>query len=236
MQFDDLERQWRQIDQKLDRSLALETQLLREIMASPARRRVQRQAIWPAINVAFCVGVLGFCGNFLHSHQDDWRLASLASIVVGGALALLVASIRQLIAVAELDWCGPVAAIQASLDRLRLMAIQQFKWVILLSPLMGFSALMVGLAWLVNWGADDRVDILAKMNGAWVVTNLVFGVLFVPFGYLAAHWLASQCSGRPWWRETMNAISGKSLHAAAKDIERWASLMREQGVDENDAA
>jgi len=52
--------------------------------------------------------------------------------------ALLAASIRQLERVAKLDWCGPVAEIQSSLERLRVVKIRQFKWIMLLSPLVGF--------------------------------------------------------------------------------------------------
>jgi hypothetical protein len=171
----------------------------------------------------FCVGVLLLGSAYLRDHWRDTRLAAPAGVVVAGAAALLADSIRQLARVAELDWGGPVAEIQGSLERLRVARIRQFKWVILLAPLMGFCGLVVGLHGL----SGGRVNIPDAFDPWWVAANYAFGVLFVPLGYLAARALADRCRGRPWWRAVLDDIAGNSLRAASQDVERWASLRQE---------
>ena len=227
MQLEELQQQWQRLDQKLDRSLALETELVRRLVMQPARRRVNRLAVWPAIDLVFCAGGLMLVAAFLGDHWRDSRLAVPAGVVMIGFIALLADSIRQLRRVAELDWCGPVAEIQGSLERLRVAKIRQFGWIILLSPLMGFCGLMVGLQWLFGSLSDGRVDILDKLDPWWVGANYAFGVLFVPSGYFIARILAEKCHRHRWWQALLDGISGKSLKAAALDVERWASLQRE---------
>ncbi len=231
MQLEELQQQWRRLDQKLDQSLALETELLRQVVMQPARRRVNRLAIWPAIDLVFCVGCLLLSAAFLSGHWRDWHLVVPASAVMISVIALMADNIRQLERVARLDWCGPVAEIQSSLERLRVAKIRQFKWIILLSPLVGFCGLMVGLHWLFGWLSNDRVNILDKLDPWWIVANYAFGVLFVPSGYLVARFLAERCHSHRWWQRVLDDISGNSLKAAALDVGRWASLQHEASSD-----
>lgn len=227
MQLEELQQQWQWLDQKLDQSLALETELVRRVVMQPARRCVNRLAVWPAIDIVFCAGGLLLGGAFLSDHWRDWQLVAPASAVMIGLFALLADSIRQLQRVAALDWGGPVAEIQGSLERLRVAKIRQFKWIILLAPLVGFCGLMVGLHWLFGGLSDDRVNILHKLNPWWIGANYAFGVLFVPLGYLVARVLAKRCHSHRWWQAVLDDISGNSLKAAALDVERWANLQHE---------
>ncbi len=233
IQFEELDQQWRRLDQKLDQSLALQTELVRQVVMQPARRRVNRLAIWPAIDVVFCVGVLLLGAAFVSGHWRDGHLLLPAIVVMISVLALLVDSIRQLERVSRLDWCGPVAEIQNSLERLRVAKIRQFKWIIVLSPLAGFCGFMVGLQWLLEWLSDGRADLLDKLDRLWIAGNYVFGVLFALFGCLVARVLATKCHHHRWWQAVLDGVSGNSLKAATLDVERWASLQQEASNHSN---
>jgi uncharacterized membrane protein YfcA len=226
MQLEQLQQHWQQLDQKLDYSLAIQNELMRQVVMQPARRRLHRLAIWPVIDLVFGIVVVLLAGSFLASHWPDSRLVVPAGVVMIGAIALMISSIRQLNCVAELDWAGPVAHIQRSLEHLRVMKIQQFKWVILLSPLVGFCAFVVGLQWILGWLSEGRFHLFDKFDANWIVANYIFGVVFVPLGYFAARVLAQKCQRYPWWQAVLNDISGHSLKAAALDVERWSSLQR----------
>lgn len=228
MQLEELQQQWRRLEQKLDQTLALEAELVRRVVMQPARRRVNRLAIWPAIDAAFCIVALLVGASFMSDHWRDWHVAAPAVAVIIGLIALLVSSIRQLQRVEALDWSGPVAEIQGSLEKLRVARIRQFKWIILLSPLMGFCALMVGLHWLFEWLTHDRVNLLEKINLWWIVGNYAFGVLFVPLGWLIAGVLEKKCHGHRWWQAVLDDISGSNLKAAAQDVEHWAGLTKRE--------
>ena len=224
MQLETLEQQWRLLDQKLDRSLALETELVRQVVLQPARRRVHRLAIWPAMDVVFCIGGLLIVGAIVSQQWHDWRLLLPASVVAASFLTLLLDSIWQLEQLSAVDWSGPVAVIQGSLERLRIAKIRQFKWIMLLSPLVGFCGLLVAILGFLPWVSGGRADLLSKLDGWWIVGNILFGVLFPPAGYFIARKLGQKCHRHRWWQSVLDGISGTSLKAATLEVDRWASL------------
>ena len=226
MQLEDIQQQWQQLDRKLDRSLALETELLRRVVLQPVKRRVNRLAIWSSLDMMFFVPVQVAVVMFLVDHLKDWRLVIPASVVAVGVALLVADSIRRLERVLKIDWCGPVVEIQSSLERLRVGKIRQFKWIILCAPLVGFCGLIVGLHWLFECLTSGRVNILDKLDSLWIVGNYLFGVLFVPLGYFAASVLAKKCHRYRWWQSVLDGISGTSLKSAVLEVERWESLQR----------
>src|ERR1700678_2662400 len=106
MQLEELQQQWQRLDEKLERTVKMNGELLRLAVMQPARRRLNRLAFWPALDTAFCVVVLLFAGSFLGKHWTTWSLVGPASVTMIAAILLLNASIRQLILVSEIDWSG----------------------------------------------------------------------------------------------------------------------------------
>lgn len=223
-----MQQHWQRLEQKLDRTSALEAELVRRVIVQPTRRRVNRLAIWPAIDVALCIGGLLLIGSLLVAHWRDWILTAPAIGLAVGLFALLIDSIRQLDLISKLEWSGPVAKIQTSLSSLRLMKVRQFKWVILLSPLVWICGLTVAIRWLY-WFTDGRANILEKIDPWWLIGNYVFGVLFVPVGCWAAKFLAQRCQERGWWRSVLDGVSGTSMQSAIADVGRWATLVSLNG-------
>jgi len=229
MQLEELNQQWKQLDMKLDRSIALNNELLRQVVLQPARRRIHRLAFWPALDVAFCLGLLALGFLFLNGHAYDWKLIAPTAVVMLCALALLINSMFQLQRIAQLDWSGPVVDIQTELQQLHVMKVQQFKWIILLSPLVWICSFMIGLHWVFGWLTVDRVKVLDELH-PWVVANYVFGILFVPLGYLLARTLADRFKTRSWWQTLLKGISGNSLQSARHDLQHWERLRQESGA------
>ena len=176
MQLEELQQQWQRLDEKLELTVKMNGELLRLAVMQPARRRLNRLALWPALDTAFCVVVLLFAGSFLGKHWNTWSLVGPASVMMIAAILLLNASIRQLILLSEIDWSGTVVDIQSSLSRLRMAKISQFKWIILLSPLVGFCMMTVGGKLMFG------VNVIQDVRPWWVVANIAFGLLFVPGG------------------------------------------------------
>ena len=226
MELAELQLRWQSLERKLDRSLALEAELVRQVVRQPARRRVRRLAFWPLLDVACGVAGLVLGAAFLSRFGQEWRSAVPAVVVMLSSVALVISGGHQLTRVADIDWDGPVADIQAALARLRWARIRQFKWVMLTAPLCGFAGLLVSLRWGLDWASQGRVDVFDKLDPAWVAANYVFGVMFVPLGALLAGWLAQRCQQRPWWRALLDDLSGVSLAAASRDVDRWAELSR----------
>ncbi|CAN5375938.1 hypothetical protein BH10PLA2_BH10PLA2_34440 [soil metagenome] len=223
MELEELQRGWQRLDEKLERTVTMNAELLRLAVVQPARRRMNRLAFWPALDIAGCVMVMLFAGSFLGNHWPVWSLVSPAIGLMAGALLLLLASIRQLIIVSEIDWSGTVAGMQSSLTRLGLLKISQFKWTILLSPLVGFCGMIVGLQWLLD-RLPEQHFILDKLNPWWVAANYAFGVLFVPIGRFVVAFLAGRFHSRGWWQRALDDLSGTSVKRSLEELTRWGSL------------
>ena len=223
MQLEELQRQWQQLDEKLDQSLKLQSEQLRQTVVPPTQRRIQRMIVWPALDIVLCVAVLLVTGSFLSRHGMAWSLAMPASTILIAAIALLISSIRQLGLITEIDWSRPVVEIQCALARLSVAKVVQFKWIMLLSPLVGFSVLIVGLQWLLDWSPEPLL-VYDKLDPAWVIGNYVFGVLFVLIGYFVARYLSRRFQGRGWWRQMLDGLSDTSIQKARQELDRWANL------------
>src|SRR5262245_44886022 len=111
MQLEELQQQWQRLDEKLERTLTLDRELLRMAMTQRTRRRLNRLAFWPAVDIAFSVAILLLGGSFLGNHWGTWPLVLPATVVMLAAIALLGSSTGQLIRVAEIDWSGTVVDI-----------------------------------------------------------------------------------------------------------------------------
>jgi len=221
MQLEELERQWQVLSERLEQRLNLDREVLRLMVLRSARQRVNRGAVWPALDIAFCLAVLLVTGSTVGNHWGSWSFVVPAGIVMAATILLLVDSIRQLNGLSEIDWGGAVADIQASLSRLQLARIRQFKWVILLSPLVWICALIVGLQWLLDRQPEPPL-ILDKLNPWWVAVNYAFGLLFIPFGHAVIGFLAGRFQSRGWWQRALADVSGSGMKQAREELERWA--------------
>jgi hypothetical protein len=223
MQIEQLQQQWHDLDNKLERMIRTQSETLRLTVTQSARRRMNRMAVWPAIDVALCLVALLVTGSFLADHWGTWSLVGPAAVVMLAAIALVIGCIRQLVSVSEINWDGPVVHIQSALSRLSLVKIRQFKWVILLAPLVGFCVLIVAVQWLLDWLPQPHF-ILDKLNPWWIAANYAFGILFVVFGHVLIRLIAKRFGGRGWWQRALDDISGSSMQKARADLDRWANL------------
>ena len=178
------------------------------------------------IDLVFGVAVLLFTGSFLGDHWLEPTLVLLALGLMVASVVFVIDNIRQLEYASRVAWDGPIADIQLAVNRLRHARIRQFKWIILLSPLVGFCGLIVGLQWLLDRLPEPHF-ILDKLDPWWVVANIVFGVAFIPAGVVIARGLGRRWQQQPFWQNLLDDISGRSLAAAQQELKRWDELGNE---------
>jgi hypothetical protein len=222
MQLEDLEARWRRLDEKLDESLRQGRAIQWELTVRPARTRLNRSMLWPALDLAFCVAVLLLAGSVLGDHWGAWGLVVPACVLMLAAALLLGASIRQIHEILAIDWAGPVLELQRSLASLEQARIRRFRWIILLAPLAGFCGLIVALQSLLDRLAGTH-NILEKLDPRWVAANYAFGLLFPVIGHALIGWIARRAGDRAWWRRLRADVSGTSLAQARAELERWTA-------------
>jgi hypothetical protein len=231
MQIQELEYLWKRLDEKVDKTLAIESELLRRVMVEPVHRRINRMAIWPALDVVLAIAGIGFTVSTMGNHWLDSRVLVPVVMLVLGFLALFIDSIFQLSTIYELDWSGPVATIQHSLAQLRTAKVRQFKWIMLLSPLWLFCGLIVLVEWFSLRFTGDPLTIVRKFDANWLVGNFVVCGLIAVVGALIVYACSCAFKHRSWWQAALDDISGKTLTVARKDMELWASLQADPKED-----
>jgi hypothetical protein len=208
MELQDLKNKWAEYDSKLDASIRLNAQLLRESVLSRANTVLTRlsRSILAELIVNFAAVVL--LGAFIADHVGHPRFVVPAALLDVFAIALVIAGIRQLVALRTLDYGAPVVEIQRRLEWLKIRRIQATKWALLLAPLLWTPLLIVALKGLF------RVDAYAVFAQPWLAANVVFSAAVVVLVVWASRRHAERWKSSPLVRRLMDDIAGRNLNAA----------------------
>lgn len=222
MQLDDLKEAWAAHGARLERSLAIDERLLRERLLGKVRLALVPYVLCRSLEVAFGLLVLGAVVPVLLAHASEPRY-----LVVGGALAVFGAGLTWLSAYLlvqslRLHQDGPVTAIQRRTEHLRLIEYRTFKWALLGGVLLWLPAL------LVPFEALTGVDALARVPLAFLLGNLVFGLLFLALGQALARRYLERRELSPWARRFVDGLSDRALRAVTAHLDELARFEREE--------
>lgn len=209
MELDELKRRWEDQDGKLDASLRLNTRLLNDSVLAKADTAIKglSRLLW--LELAMNLAAVLLTGSFLANHISEARFVIPAAGLHLGVIALLVASIRQLIAIGMLDYNAPIVVIQKRLESLRVERIRATKLTLLCSPLLWTPLLIVALKGLFG------VDAYATCGAAFLIANLLFGVLVILLAVWTSRRYAARMGRSPLVQRLMRDLADHSLNAAA---------------------
>lgn len=222
MQFDDLKEAWAAHGTMLERSLAIDQRLLREVLLRKVRFALAPYVLWRALEVALGITMLVVVMSVLAAHVTEPRYA-----IVGGVLAVLTGAITALctyllVNSLKLDYGAPVMEIQRELEHTRLVEYRALKWAVL-------GGVVAWLpAGLVLFEALTGVDALARIDLAWLTANLVFGLAFLALGHLLSRRYVERPDLGPRARRLVDALSGRALRSAAGHLAELARFEREE--------
>lgn len=227
MELDEMKLVWQALDQRLDRSEALQAKLQRELSLERTRTGLRRWLWLPVIELVISLLVAWLAGGFLGDRWAQVRAAPAgalpALIVLLLAIVSTATSVRQIVAVASIDYAAPVVAIQRELARARRLRIRLTQIGLLL--------------WLPLWPAfvvfvvqrDLGVGIYRQFGTGWLAVNVVFGLaLAVALVWIARRWGERLATWSPL-RWLADEIAGRRLTAANAQLEELARFDRERG-------
>lgn len=221
MQLDDLKEAWAAHGAALERSLAINERLLRETMLGKVRSTLAPYLLWRALEVALGVAGLLLVGPVVAAHVGEPRY-----VVAGGALLGFIAGITALSAYlliqsAQLDYDGPVTAIQRAIEAIKLAEYRATKWAVLGGVVIWLPAL------LVLFEAVTGVAALARVDLAWLAGNLGFGIVVLVLGQAWSKRYVERPELGPRARRLVDALSGRSLRAVAGHLADLARFERD---------
>jgi len=222
MQFDDLKEAWAAHGTMLERSVAIDQRLLRKALLRKVRFALAPYVLWRALEVALGITMLVVVMSVLAARVTEPRYA-----IVGGALAVLTGAITALctyllVNSLKLDYGAPVMEIQRELEHTRLVEYRALKWAVL-------GGVVAWLpAGLVLFEAMTGVDALARIDLAWLIANVVFGLAFLALGHLLSRRYVERPDLGPRARRLVDALSGRALRSAAGHLAELARFEREE--------
>jgi hypothetical protein len=206
--LDDLKQRWQEMDRRLDRSLRLNARLVRESAldkAATALRRLTR-LLWIELVVDF--GIALWLGSFIADHLTEVRFLLPAAGLQLGIILLAVSAIRQLAAIASLDYDATILHIQKRLESLRIERLRTMRWSLLTGPLIWVPVLIVVLKGLVG------LDAYAMFTLEWVVGNILFGAAVIPVAIWVSRRYADRLRQSPLAQGLLRDMAGFNLNAA----------------------
>ena len=222
MQLEQWKEAWAAHGTMLERSLAIDERLLREVLLRKVRFALAPYALWRALEVALGLAALFVVLPVLIAHLAEPRYVIAAGALAVFTVGAMVQSAGLLVNGLQLDYGGPVTAIQRDVERIRRAEYRALKWALL-------GGVVVWLpAALVLFEALTGVDALARVDLAWLALNLVFGFAVLALGQALSKKYVERSDLGPWSRRVMEALSGRGLRRAADHLAELARFEREE--------
>lgn len=214
MELDELKQHWQTLDQKLDRSLALNLQLLTETRTR--RTRLRLLPLLPLLllqPVQLLIGfaVTSYCARFWFVNSDTLPLLVSGLALHAFGIGLIIDAVVRTLLIARINMAAPVVTIQRHLAYLRRWEIRSFKWVWMIVWAL-FPAMLIVLAQAVA-----GVDLWARWPAGIAWTAVI----------CAAGMMLSYAFDRLTRNRWPNLYVGHSIEAAQAALDEIDAFARE---------
>lgn len=225
MELDEMKLAWQTLDRRLARSEALQVSLRREVSIDRMRASLRRWLWLPGIELVISVVPAWLAGSFL---GENFRRS--LSAPAGGLTALVtfllaivgvIASVRQIVSVATIDYAMSVLEIQRRLAAARILRIRLTQ----LGLLLWLPLWPMFMLFIVQY--DSGFDFYRQFDPAWLLINVAFGLLLAlllvwlsrRYGNVVARW--------PPLIKLSDSIAGAKLIAATAQMDEFARFERD---------
>jgi hypothetical protein len=218
MELDELKEKWAEHDRKLDRSIRLNRQLLRETYTRRARFALWRLAGMLALGAIPTLGIVVVLGGYIATYWATPKFAIPGMVLDAAAIGVLAALIAQMGLALSIDYNQPVAVIQKRLETLRKFRIRYVQAIFLISTLLWAPIFIVVMK--VFLGAD----VYRLAGTTWIVVNVAFGFLVLGIGVLAARHFGDRMSNSAFGQRFLRDLAGYNLNAASGFLKTLAEF------------
>ncbi|MBV8519653.1 MAG: hypothetical protein JO197_19835 [Acidobacteria bacterium] len=222
MDLDELKARLAAHDEKLDRLVRLDAARVRAMQLDKTHASLRWLGRGVAFELLMTIVAVVWLGDFVFTHLREPRFLVPALLVDCGAIAYLGNCIRQLAALARLDYSQPVVTVQKELGKLRILRIRTTRWTMMVSLVCWFPVLVVlveGFFGVDLWRILGAVGAQHETFVLWLVLNVLFGVAAA--GVLL--WLARRYEARaersPRLQRLMDEFAGRSLTNALRSLQ-----------------
>ena len=209
MELDDLKALWATVEQ----SRALDERILRELTLGRVRSTLRPSLVWRALEVVLGLAVLLLCAPAVVAHGGmRYLVLGIPSLVF--IAVMTAASAYLLVRLAQLDYDGPLLAIQRSVAELR-----RVEYRATLHALLGGVMLWLPIGLLLV-EAITSAPLLGVVDLAWLLSNVALGLVVLVVGRVLARRHLERLS--PRGRRIVDALSGRALRSVSVRLDELA--------------
>jgi cellulose synthase/poly-beta-1,6-N-acetylglucosamine synthase-like glycosyltransferase len=207
MELEQLKNLWVQQDKKLEKSLQLNMQLLREMNFDKAGKKL-RTLIWlKAAEMSILLFMMICLLSFTIRHIAEPGFSISSFIIFAFITSGFISDIRQMGLIVEIraGYTEPIGHLQKKVERLKLLIVNYVKMSFLSIPF--FPLLMI-----VSAKIFFNVDFLAPQFRAYLIANIVVGALLLPVFLWLFRLLSKPNISNTWVK---NFLSGSGWNQAS---------------------
>lgn len=128
MELDDFKQQWREMDRKLDRSIALNLRVLTEKRTRWTKLRLVPMLLLQPVQIAVGLALTIFFARFWAANLGAWPLVIAGVFLHALSVGLIIDAVMRTLLIVRINYAAPVVTIQRYLALLRRWEIRSFKW------------------------------------------------------------------------------------------------------------
>lgn len=224
MELDELKNLWQQADRRLatmEPALRLNLRLARAGTLDRTRSRLRfvHFVLWFEVGISALAVLL--LGSYLYDHLGTARFALPAAVLHLGAIATLGLAVRQLVALGQVDYAGPVVSIQRRLAELGAVRARANRWLLLSAPLLWALLIVVVPHALVG------VDVYLSFGLLWVGGNFFFGIAILGGAAWFSRRLPAASRGSAFLRWLGDDLTGQRVAAASGFLDQIVNFEAE---------
>jgi hypothetical protein len=226
LELDELRVKWAEHDRKLDESIRLSRQLLRDRYTRRAEWALWRLAAMLAAGSIFLLPIIVGLGRFIALNWWTPRFSFPAILLDLAAIAALAAWVAQIGMAMTIDYNQPVAEIQKRLEKLRKFRIRYTQAICLAMTLTWTPIFIVVTKGSLGW------DVYRLFDTTWIVGNAAFGFLVLGIGVWTARHFGDRMSNSAFGQRFLRDLAGYNLNAAAGYLATLAEFEKDYSPQE----
>jgi hypothetical protein len=213
--LDSLKALWKETDRRVESIESIVRLQQRTAWASTresTRSKLSsvRLVLWYEVAAGAAAAMIA--GSYLADNIRSIQFAVPAGLLQLAAIVTLAFAAYQLMALAEVDYAGPVVPMQRQLARLRAVRARGNRWLLLSAPLLWALLVIVVPHGLLG------VDVYRTFGLPWVLANLAFGFAVIGSGVLVIRWFP-RLRGSAFLGRIGDDLTGRRVAAASAALE-----------------
>jgi hypothetical protein len=214
MEIQELSSAFAALETRVEKTVSQQNDLrsqLNESKLKTIKGKTQRSPAWDIVSAGLVLIVTGgYVAGNLNELERSPITAIPAMIVYALCIFTINVSVRQLILSSELDYAGPMVKTQLILAKLRKLRVRSTQWIFVSAFALWFVFPVLLGQMLIS------PKFMLVMNPAWIVGNIIFGLLMVP----VINWITMKSN---YSKSIQDELAGKDV----REAEEFMSQLRE---------